>query len=514
MTETVSKRRYLALHLPMLSSERVRREKRLDGPFALVEKQRGAMRIMAVDAAADALGIVPGLALADARARVPELTALPHDPTADALLLDWLVEGCARYTPTVAADPPYGLLLDITGCTHFYAQGEVGLTADLSGRLARLGLSARSACADTPEAARALAEFGGEGCNSSDVAALSVNALRIAPATHVALRRAGLHTLGDLAKRPRAPLAARFGADFPSHLARILGEEDVHITPHRAPPIVMVEARFAEPIAHIDSVLGTLERLATRAAVTLAERHSGGRKFEASLFRSDGHVAWLAIETGTPTRDPALLNRLFRERIETLRDPLDPGFGYDLIRLGVPRTEPLGPAQLQLEGGTIADVELGALLDRLGVRLGRNRLRRLALGGSHIPEQAAFELPLNAPGPPACWPVLEPGEPPLRPLHLFEPPQRIQVLAEVPDGPPRRFQWRRSTHDVVRYEGPERIAAEWWRRAQGHMPGKGGLTRDYYRIEDARGRRFWVFRHGLYASEKTMPDWYLHGLFA
>jgi len=498
----------------MLSSERVKREKRLDGPFALIEKQRGAMRIMAVDAVAHALGIMPGLALADARACVPELTVFPYDPTADTVLLDWLIEGCARYTPMVAADPPYGLLLDITGCTHFYAQGETGLTADLCARLARMGLSARFACADTPEAAQALAEFGGGEWSRGDIAALPVKALRIAPETHVALRRAGLHTLGDLAKRPRAPLAARFGADFPSHLARILGEEDVHITPYRVPPALVTEARFAEPVAHTDAVLGTLEQLAAKAAVTLAERHNGGRMFEASLFRSDGHVARLTIETGAPTRDPALLNRLFRERIEALRDPLDPGFGYDLIRLGVPRTEPLGPAQLRLEGGAIADVELGALLDRLGVRLGHNRLRRLALGDSHIPEQAAFDLPLSAPAPPACWPALEPGAPPLRPLHLFDPPQRIQVLAEVPDGPPHRFQWRRATHDVVRYEGPERIAAEWWQRKKGHIPGQNGLTRDYYRVEDARGRRFWVFRHGLYGSEKVTPDWYLHGLFA
>jgi len=234
----------------------------------------------------------------------------------------------------------------------------------------------------------------------------------------------------------------------------------------------------------------------------------------ASLFRSDGHVAWLTIETGAPTRDPAVLNRLFRERIEALRDPLDPGFGYDLIRLGVPRIEPLGPAQLQLEGGAIADVELAALLDRLGVRLGHNRLRRLVRGDSHIPEQAAFELPLSAPRPPACWPKLEPGAPPLRPLHLFDPPQRIDVIAEVPDGPPRRFRWRTKLHDVVRYEGPERIASEWWQRKKGYLPGQAGLTRDYYRVEDARGRRFWVFRHGLYAEEKASPDWYLHGLFA
>jgi len=215
------------------------------------------MRIMALDVAALALGLAPGMMLADARALVPDLAALPHDPNADAALLDWLADGCARYTPMVEIDPPLGLLLDITGCTHFYSAGEAGMIADLSARLARLGLSARMACADTPDGARALAAFGG-----GDVKALPVTALRVPAATHIALQRAGLYTLGDLATRPRAPLAARFGANFPTLLARTLGEEDAHITPRRPPPAhitprrpppaLSTEMRFAEPVAQAD----------------------------------------------------------------------------------------------------------------------------------------------------------------------------------------------------------------------------------------------------------------------
>ena len=97
----------------------------------------------------------------------------------------------------------------------------------------------------------------------------------------------------------------------------------------------------------------------------------------------------------------------------------------------------------------------------------------------------------------------------MRPLHLFDPPHRIEVIAEVPDGPPRRFKWRRAMHDVIAHEGPERIASEWWKRRDAK-----GLTRDYFRVEDAQGRRFWLFRHGLYGGEAGNPDWYLHGCFA
>ena len=506
MTEKSSAtRRYLAVFLPFLPAERVSRMRGVspETAFALTEKLRGGVRLAAVDPRAAALGIVPGLTLADARARLPELAVVEHDPAADSAWLEWLADACDRYSPTVATDPPQGLVLDITGCTHPFG-GEAGLIDDLRQRLLGQGLTARLALAVTPDAALALAQFGDE-----DVAALPVTALRVGDEDRLALRRAGLKTIGDLAARPRAPLAARFGERLPLLLARLLGEEDPHITPRRHPPAVLVEHRFAEPVTYSAEALATLDRLMGEAAAILAGRAAGGRRFEASLFRSDGHVARLGIDTGQPTRDPKIIARLFRERIDTLADPLDPGFGYDLIRLAVPVTEPLIPQQLMLEGGTVADTELAALIDRLSTRLGRNRVRRFRPGDSHIPEQAAFELPAAGLTTPIVWPAPEPGEPPLRPLHLFDPPRRIEVMAEVPDGPPLWFRWRQMRHDVTRAEGPERIAAEWWKRRSGRGP-----TRDYYRVEDVRGRRFWLFRHGLYGTERAMPDWYIHGLFA
>jgi protein ImuB len=497
-------RRYLAVFLPFLPSERIKRKKPPDAPFALVEKQRGSVRLVAVDQVALALGLTPGLPLADARARVPELLVFDHDPGADAALLDWLAEACDRYTPMVATDAPAGMILDITGCTHPFVYGEAGLRDDLIKRLDRLGLSARAALADTPDAALSLAPFGG-----NDVARLPVEALRLDGEEHVALRRAGLRRIGDVAALQPAPLAARFGAVLPVLLDRLLGREDIRITPRRILAEIETEARFAEPIARTDDMLATIARLVAEAAVTLSERGVGGRRFSVALFRSDGHVARLSVETGQPVRDPAVLDRLFRERIDALADPIDPGFGYDMIRLAVHAVEVLAPEQLRLDGGKVADRELLALIDRLGTRLGRNRVRRFAPVDTHIPEQVVLELPAVEARPSADWPTPESGEPPLRPIHLFDPPHRIEVIAEVPDGPPRRFKWRRAMHEVARHEGPERIAAEWWMRRD-----NAGLTRDYYRVEDVRGRRYWLFRHGLYGVEKPHPDWYLHGLFA
>ena len=468
------------------------------------------MRLAALDRQALAQGLEPGLTLADARARVPGLVAVDHDPVGDAHLLDWLADGCDRYTPSVMVRAPSSLVLDITGCTRPYGSG-AALADDLARRLGRLQLTARTALAATPDAALALARHA-----SSDVDALPVTAIAVAGDVHHALARAGLKTVAAVAAIPDAVLAARFGEAMPVALARLTGRIDARIVPRRLPPEIMVEARFAEPVATVDAALGTIVRLTGEAATVLTARGGGGRRFEVALFRSDGHVARLAVETGAPVRDPAIVERLLRDRLGGLADPLDPGFGYDLIRMTVPVVEPLAPEQIALpdfDAGRQA-AAMTALVDRLSARLGRGRVRRFVPADTHVPEQALLDLPAVDAGPPRAWPAPEPGEPPLRPIHLFDPPQRIEVVAEVPDGPPRRFRWRRTLHDVVRQEGPERIAAEWWRRAEGHLPGKGGLTRDYYRIEDARGRRYWVFRHGLYATEKASPDWYVHGVFA
>ena len=552
------------------------------------------MRIVALDTRALKLGLAPGLTLADARARVPELAAIDHDPHADRLWLERIANGCDRWTPMVALDPPDGVTLDITGCVESFLvhqspfasssfersreasveksrlgetsrlrvsitldpaleangdwKSEAALASDVEERLAAAGLTLRLAFAGTPEAAQALARY--QALPATDEAGairrLPIAALRIEEDIETALRRAGLKTIGDLADRPAAPLAARFGEALVAALDDMLGRADSRISPRRALPAIACERRFAEPIATTRDALAVLDDLVREAVIALEERHSGGRRFTGRLYRSDGQVSEIAIETGLPTRDPAVPARLFRERIDALADPIDPGFGFDMIRLAVPAIEPLAATQLKLEGGKVAEEAMAALVDRLSTRLGRNRVRRFAPRDTHIPEQQTLVLSAVDLPDPAPWPAPPPGEPPLRPIHLFDPPQRIEVIAEVPDGPPRRFRWRRTHHEVARYEGPERIAGEWWRVRVSRLPdpapsvlrprpgrdamdcdeadaaaqplsppkGKPLLTRDYFRVEDVRGRRFWLFRHGLYGCETETPDWYVHGLFA
>ncbi|MBA3880339.1 MAG: nucleotidyltransferase [Sphingobium sp.] len=497
-------RRFLALYWPHLAADRWRRTNgAADSLLVFTAKQRGAMRIVATCEGARGLA---GLTLADARAREPDLIAIDADPAGDLHLLERIADGCDRYTPMVALDSEAGVTLDVTGCGDAEA-----IADDAATRLAAAGWQVRHALAGTPEAAQALARYQTAPATDEGAAVrrLPIAALEADDDTELALRRAGLKTIGDLAARPSAPLVARFGADVGDRLARLLGKSDSRITPRRAPPALVFERRFAEPIARTDYALKMLGELAAEAEVALAERHMGGRRYAARLYRSDGVARDLSVEASLPMRGAKDVMRLFGERLDALADPIDPGFGFDLIRLAVPLLEPMAPTQLQLEGGAVAEGELAALIDRLSARAGKGKFRRLRPRDSHIPEQAVLALPaIDAPQP-ADWDVPEVGEPPLRPIHLFDPPQAIDVIAEVPDGPPHRFRWRRGVHEVTRFEGPERIAAQWWKRDD-----NAGLTRDYYRVEDARGRRFWIFRHGLYGAERVAPGWYMHGLFA
>ncbi len=502
-----------------------------------VEKVRGALRIRHVDARAARSGLKRGLALADARACFPRLAVVDADDHADRRFLVRLAVWCDRFTPMVALDEPDGLILDLTGCAHLFG-GEAALRARLLGDLrgsprARMpsphGLHVRASIAGTPDAARALARFSDvaivpPGEDEAATRPLPLAAIQgIDGDTVTALSRAGLKTLGAVADRPMAALAARFGDGLVTGLMRTLGRQNVRITPLRPLPPAVAERQFAGPLMQTDVLEGVLAALVTEVVGILQERGEGGRAFEARLFRSDGAVRRLVVETGRPCREAATIVKLYRERLHSLAEPIDAGFGFDAVRLCVARTEAFSLVQASLDGHAQDDDDIAHLVDRLTVRFGRARVLRFEACGTHIPELAARLVPAAdiavkdaaragvraAPS----WPRRDPGEPPLRPLHLFEPPQLVEALAEVPDGPPRRFRWRRVLHDVVHAEGPERIAPEWW-SGEGRLEAGCASARDYYRVEDKAGGRFWMFRQGRYGEAAAPPRWFLHGVFA
>nr|WP_269152341.1 DNA polymerase Y family protein [Xanthobacter oligotrophicus] len=484
-----------------------------DAPLAVVHTLANARRLHAVDATAARLGLHPGLTLADAQARVPELQAVEADPAADGALLAAIACWCERWTPFVALAPPHGIVLDITGCAHLFA-GEKAMLAAMVARLTAQGFAVQGAVAGTARAALALARWrpglvAAPGTEGEAVAGLPVAALELDPEAERSLAYLGLATIGDLSGKPRAALAARFGSRIVSRLEEITGAADAPISPLNPLPIYVAERRFAEPMGDEETARAVLADLARELAAVLERHGEGGRRFAAAFFRSDGAVRRVEAGTAAPLRDAARLAGLFRERLSALADPLDPGFGYDVIRLSVTACEPLAATQATF-GAAPEEAALSELVDVLSARLGPRRVMCLQPQDSHVPERAAASVPAQkgwTGAGLAAWPApTAEGAPLPRPPALFAHPEPVETLAEVPDGPPLRFRWRRVLHEVVRAEGPERIAAEWWTGAE-------ALTRDYFRVEDKEGRRFWLYRAGTYGRETSEPRWFLHGLF-
>ena len=472
------------------------------------------MRIAAANRLAQSNGIAPDMGLADARALAPELKVVEADPAGDARALAALADWCGRYTPWTAVDGGDGIVCDVSGCAHLFG-GEAALVDAMTARLAGLGYTARVGLADTPSAAWAAARFMGAaaivapGGARTALAALPVAALRLTADTCDRLERVGLGRIGDLIDLPRAPLAARFGAHLIERLAQALGLVSEPISPRRPVPRWRTRLSFPEPIGRPEDVMAAAQRLVKRLCTRLGNGHRGVRRLELAFYLVDGTCRTCAIGTSRPVREPGHLMKLFAEPLAAI----EIGFGVEVMVLSALRTEPLAAAQLAIPGAHSAaedrapEAALGLLIDRLNGRLGPGNVTRFAARESHLPERAAAAVPAQARARVAVWP-----EGPGRPLRLFEHPQPVEAVAPVPDGPPVLFRWRRVVHRVRRAEGPERIAPEWWRE-----DARGTSSRDYYRIEDSDGGRYWLYRDGLYQPHRGQirpPRWFVHGIFA
>jgi protein ImuB len=505
-------RRYLAVWLRRLATDRIaRRSSAPDDALIIAGPVKGALRLTAVNDAAAAMRLKAGMPLADARAMYPAIAVADADEAADARVLEAIADWCDRYTPLVGLDTPDGLVLDVTGCAHLFG-GEAAMCGDLTRRLAAQGYRARVAVADTVGCAWAVARFSDativpSGEEQDTLSPLPLAALRLASD---ALAQVGLKRIADVLDRPRAPLAARFGQAFVRRLDQALGIEDEPIAPRLPVPAAMAEQRFAEPIALQADVLGTIERLAGRLGAMLERRGEGARLLQAALFRTDGKVFRLEVGTAEPLREAARIRRLFTDRLDVIGDEVDPGFGFDVVRLAALATERHEPAQTGLAAPDHA-LELAHLIDRLGARFGGRRVARIVPQDTHIPEYAALAVGASSRNIAIARKrevVAQDSLAPTRPIRLFEHPEPITATAEVPDGPPAQFTWRNVRHVVVHAEGPERIAMEWWHDEMGRV-----LKRDYFRVESREGVRVWLYREWL-SDPRESTRWYAHGVFA
>ncbi|MEQ8412096.1 MAG: DNA polymerase Y family protein [Erythrobacter sp.] len=503
-------------------------------PTALIAETAHGPRIAAVNDAGRAAGVMVGTMLADARTVCPQVRTAPADPAGDLAFLEKLAVWAQRWGPWSALDAPDGVLVDVTGAAHLFG-GEARLTADVEAACTKRGLAVRCAIAPTAGAAWALAHYGPsraivgpEGDLLAPLADLPVAALRLDEDVLTVLRRLGLKRLGELAgvaghgaggldeegeAASRDAIQRRFrnrkspAANPLIRLDQLLGRVPEPLLPVVPQSTPLVQRRLVEPIRHRDLLDRVLADLAGDMARELEGRGEGARRLEIGLWRVDGEVIVRRLELAAATRDPDHVIRLFARKL----DDVDAGFGIETVRLRASWAEPLALEQGEIEqSAENRGTSLAACIDRLTVRLGVEAVRRPVPRASHLPERAVrWQGPLQ-PAPPAQG-MLEFHQ---RPLKLLDRPERIAVLYASPDGFPQRFRWRGEVREVARVEGPERIAPEWWRERS------SARLRDYYRIEDAAGRRYWIYRHGLAGDGRgddrkgRAPDWFLHGLFA
>jgi len=450
--------------------------------------------IHAVTRAAGERGARADARLTDARALDPALVAEPADPDGDAALVQRFAHWAGRWSPLVEVDGD-GLRLDVSGVAHLFG-GEAGLIRDMVQCFAATGITARVAIAPTSGAAWALSHFGGD-----ELTPLPVHALRLDPDTVRTLERLGLKTIGALLDLPRLALARRFrGAEnVVDALDRMLGRKDEPLTAAPSDPPPRAALRLEEPATHVEAAAQALERLIPRLVRQLEQRHLGARRLTLTGFRVDGSVAEDSVATAIASREPKHLARLLADKAAAL----NPEFGFDAFALTADWTESLGAAQDSLVEEPSGERDIARLVDRLSVKLGPNHVLRPQAKESHLPERASgWVAALGKTTAIEAQPI------PPRPSRLLDRPEAIDVIYATPEGVPRRFIWRRAVHDIARVEGPERIAPEWWRQ-----PSSARL-RDYYRVEDGAGRRYWIYREGLIGDGRGgLPNWFMHGLF-
>ena len=575
MTQTVRiAKRAMFVWLPNFAMRRARlktpQRAGPDGAFVLLEKHHAIERSAALDEPAIRAGLHLHQSLADAMAVLPALTAADADPEGDRQAMKALAGWAQRYSPVTAYDFPNGLWLDVTGCAHLWG-GEAELAEDLLSRLKKRGIPARICVADTFGAAYAIAHHSEHysivppGGHRDLLSLLPVERLRLADETQNLLQRLGLTTIGHVEDLPRDELSRRF-PDLLPRLDRAFGLAEEAIDFLRPSPEWIERLRFADPISAPEDLERAIAKLLESLCTRLQAGRKGGMRFEARFFRADGGAQSARVSTALATRDAERISQLFREKLGFI----DPGFGVDIVEISAHRVEPLEDRQVSLLRSvqqTRCIEELAALIDSLENRLGEGRVYRIAQCESYIPERAVRHIrpmedlesltaceasvqrkrnkinpalkertdrsPLyrTALIPAAAFRrgendaissgdrnALKIGEIDReqlwerfseRPIRLFAYPQPIEVTAAIPDAPPILFRWRKIVHRIRRAEGPERILPEWW--LENGIDDETNELRDYYRVENMQGLRFWVYRQGSY--ESGAPRWYLHGLF-
>ncbi|NCD67999.1 Y-family DNA polymerase [Mucilaginibacter agri] len=488
----------------LLTDQKAIRQPGLKGKaYVFAEPDHGRMLVTALNEEAYQFGVTEGMTVADARVIAPDLLVFDGKPGRNLKLLTGLAEWCLRYTPLVQLDPPDGLLLDITGCTHLKG-GEPAYLREIASRLKTAGYDVRMAIADTIGAAWGMARCASsglivpEGTHRNALMPLPPSALRLPIDILLKLQNLGLHQISSFIYMPNAVLRRRFGKNMVLRLQQALGQEVEYLFPIKEPLPYSERLECLEPISTRPVIEIALHRLLEKLGKRLYGEGLGVRSAMLTWYRMDGKNGNITIGTNHASNRKEHLFKLFFSKLDTIA----PGLGIELFVLDALKTEATTDKQSELwsaKGGTDNE-EVAELLDRLAGRIGAVHIHRYLPGEHYWPERTPKRDTDLKKAPASEWRTDKP-----RPMQLLDRPEPIEAMALTPDYPPRMFIWRGEQHIVVAADGPERIEREWWLEPGEH--------RDYYIAEDEAGRRYWLFRSGHY-SASNQQHWYLHGFFA
>jgi protein ImuB len=474
-----------------------------DQPIAFTEPDHGRSLVMAMNVQAEQFGVKPGMAAADARVIAPGIQLFDSKAGQNIKLLKGLAEWCLRYTPLVMVDPPDGLLLDVTGCTHLKG-GEMEFLKDMACRLRALGYTIRPGMADTIGCAWAVARCAESGLivppggQRNALMTLPPSSLRLATDLLIKLNQLGFYQVGSFIHLPKSVLKRRFGGSMILRLYQALGQEAEFLLPLKEPIPYSERLAMLEPVTTRPAIEQALHTLIDQLCKRLYGEGLGLRSAVLTYLRIDGKSFQLQIGTNHPSQRTDHIFKLFELQL----DQVAPGLGIELFILDAPKTEPASDKQSHLwNGKPAADSEqVAEMLDNIAARVGSTSIHRYLPKENYWPERAAGNTAHLAEIPASEW-----REDHIRPTQLLDPPEAIEAMALTPDYAPRQFVYRNERHIIVLADGPERISHEWWVEDGGY--------RDYYVAEDEQGMRYWLFGTPNELSGQTRR-WFIHGYFA
>ncbi|WP_240615406.1 Y-family DNA polymerase [Pedobacter paludis] len=482
--------------------KRIKRPEFAGIPLVFADKVGNRVVVTASSAEAGALGVYPGMPLADARAILPELEVVENQGHRNMVLLRHLGQWCIRYSPLAGVDGEDGLLLDISGCAHLWG-GEKGYLKEIVLRLRGAGYFVRAAISDTIGASWAVARFGkvspivASGGELEALSPLPPMALRLEALSSAKLIKLGLSKISLFIHMPRSVLRRRIGEAAVEKMEQALGMREESFTPVELPAEFSGRLPCLEPVRTRTAIEIAIQKLLEGLCKKLKGEGLGLRSARLLSYRIDGKVLETRIGTGSPNISVSHLNKLFSLKIEEIA----PGLGIELFVLEGLKVEDLKVHQESMWKvlGT-EDSGMAELLDQISGKFGASVIRRYLPQPYHWPERSvkvaeSLDEPVLTP-----WRTDR-----MRPVQLLGIPEAVRVSAPIPDYPPMLFIYRGVKHLVKKADGPERIEREWWLDAGEH--------RDYYQVEDEAGRRYWLFRSGHYDEKKT-SGWFIHGFFA